>query len=355
MKEAVRKNVVPDLGWLSCQPCSHAAVEMFPCRGAAWDETLGGPVLIHGTRWCSSHAAMLLEATRERDAVRALVSDAMKARILEGRNRARNFELGAKSMEATIAEAQRQSELQSEQAENMKASHDEQLLEAAHQLELARDEKESLIKELKGQQVWADEMAKAFHEERRLIYETGQAELKAHEEAQERVRSANKILSSELSQARANSEKALGQAEQELQFAEQNNAHLRRTHQEQSDAGVEMLSELASFKQEAESRRVELHQAKQLAERDLQTQGRQADSHMAHKLSQVEKQHREEMAMFETSANRQQQELLEAARNAVATLDRVVASEQFEKQSMENQFAQRLGEQRRESAEFEAR
>ena len=156
---------------------------------------------------------MLLEATRERDAVRALVSDAMRARILEGRDRARNFELGAKSMEATIEEAKRQSELQGEQAERMKASHDEQLLEAAQQLELARDEKESLIKELKGQQTWADEMARAFHDERRLIYETGQAELKAHEEAQERVRNANKILSSELTQARANSEKELGRAE----------------------------------------------------------------------------------------------------------------------------------------------
>ena len=119
----------------------------------------------------------------------------MRARILGERSRAVNFELGAKSLEATIAEAKRQSEQQSEEAERLKASHDEQLLEAANQLDAAREEKEALIKELQTQQKWADDMTNAYHDERKLIYETGQADLKAHEEAQDRVRSANKILS----------------------------------------------------------------------------------------------------------------------------------------------------------------
>ena len=58
--------------------------------------------------------------------------------------------MGAEGLEATIAEAKRTSEQTSEEAERMKASHDEQLVEAAQQLELVRDEKESLIKELKA-------------------------------------------------------------------------------------------------------------------------------------------------------------------------------------------------------------
>ena len=91
--------------------------------------------------------------------MRSIISDAIKTRILQERDRAVNFELGAQSLEATIAEAQRASEPQSEEAARLKASHDEQLFEVAQQLELARDEKEGLIKELKAQQKWAEDIA----------------------------------------------------------------------------------------------------------------------------------------------------------------------------------------------------